>query len=91
MGLPDAKQQDLHNNHWRRIEQTLGAEHTTEPTDTFLRDVLRWRAGRSRASIQSTKDCDVGQCESDRPEIGRLCVAISRASPAFTCSSVWWS
>ena len=45
MGLPDAEQQDLHDNHWRRIERTLGAEHTTEPTDTFLRDVLRWRTG----------------------------------------------
>ena len=45
MGLPDAKQQDLHDNYWRRIERTLGAEHTTEPTDTFLRDVLRWRTG----------------------------------------------
>ena len=46
MGLPDAEQQDLHDNHWLRIEQYLGARHTTEPTDTFLRDVLRWRTGR---------------------------------------------
>ncbi len=46
MGLPDAEQQDLHDNHWLRIEQSLGARHTTEPTDTFLRDVLRWRTGR---------------------------------------------
>ena len=45
MGLPDAEQQDLHDNHWLRIERMLGAEHTTEPTDTFLRDVLRWRTG----------------------------------------------
>ena len=45
MGLPDAEQQDLHDNHWREIERTLGAEHTTEPTDVFLRDVLRWRTG----------------------------------------------
>ncbi|MCY4003226.1 MAG: DUF262 domain-containing protein [Rhodospirillales bacterium] len=45
MGLPDAEQQDLHDNHWLRIERTLGAEHTTEPTDVFLRDVLRWRTG----------------------------------------------
>ena len=46
MGLPDAEQQDLHDNHWFRIELSLGARHTTEPTDTFLRDVLRWRTGR---------------------------------------------
>ena len=45
MGLPDAEQQDLHDNHWLKIERTLGAEHTTEPTDIFLRDVLRWRTG----------------------------------------------
>ena len=45
MGLPDREQQDLHDNHWLRIERTLGAEHTTEPTDVFLRDVLRWQTG----------------------------------------------
>ena len=45
MGLPDGEQQDLHDNHWRRIERALGAEHTTEATDVFLRDVLRWRTG----------------------------------------------
>ncbi len=45
MGLPDEDQQDLYENHWVRIERTLGAKHTTEPTDTFLRDVLRWRTG----------------------------------------------
>ena len=46
MGLPDEEQQDLHENHWLQLERTLGAEHTTEPTDTFLRDVLRWRTGK---------------------------------------------
>ena len=46
MGLPDEQQQDLHDNHWKRIERSLGAEHTTEPTDIFLRDVLRWWTGR---------------------------------------------
>ena len=46
MGLPDDEQQDLHDNHWKRIERLLGAEHTTEPTDIFLRDVLRWRTGK---------------------------------------------
>ncbi len=45
MGLSDKAQQDLYQNHWMQIERTLGAEHTTEPTDTFLRDVLRWRTG----------------------------------------------
>ena len=45
MGLPDEAQQDLYEKHWVQIERTLGAQHTTEPTDTFLRDVLRWRTG----------------------------------------------
>ena len=45
IGLPDEEQRDLHDNYWLRIERTLGAKHTTEPTDTFLRDVLRWRTG----------------------------------------------
>ena len=45
MGLPDEAQQDLYENYWVQIERTLGADHTTEPTDTFLRDVLRWRTG----------------------------------------------
>ena len=45
MGLPDDVQQDLYEKHWVQIERTLGAQHTTEPTDTFLRDVLRWRTG----------------------------------------------
>ena len=46
MGLPDEKQQELHDNHWKQIERNLGAEHSTEPTDTFLRDVLRWWTGK---------------------------------------------
>ena len=46
MGLPDEEQQDLHDNQWKRIERSLGAKHTTEPTDRFLRDVLRWWTGK---------------------------------------------
>ena len=46
MGLPDAEQQDLHENYWLALERTLGAEHTTAPTDLFLRDLLRWRTGK---------------------------------------------
>lgn len=45
MGLPDAKQQELHDNHWLEIEQRLGALHTTKPIDTLLRDFLRWKTG----------------------------------------------
>ena len=46
MGLSDAVQQNLHDDHWLRIESLLGARHSTEPTDIFLRDVLRWRTGQ---------------------------------------------
>ena len=46
MGLPDAEQQDLHDNHWLRIEHHLDARHAGERTDTFLRDVLRWWTGQ---------------------------------------------
>ena len=45
MGLRDEQQQELHDNYWLDIERALGAEHTTEPIDMFLRDVLRWRTG----------------------------------------------
>ena len=45
MGLPDDQQQELHEGPWRKIERSLGAEHTTVPIDIFLRDLLRWRTG----------------------------------------------
>ncbi|MCY3810641.1 MAG: HNH endonuclease family protein [Gammaproteobacteria bacterium] len=46
MGLPDAQQQELHDEVWLAIEAALGAEHATAPVDEFLRDLLRWRTGR---------------------------------------------
>ncbi len=45
LGLPEKQQRELHDEYWRSIEKALGAEHTTEPIDTFLRDVMRWRTG----------------------------------------------
>ena len=45
MGLPDAEQQVMHDEHWLAIERALGAERSTEPIDIFLRDLLRWRTG----------------------------------------------
>ena len=47
IGLPDAEQRDLHDNHWLRIEKQLGAKHTSEPIDLFLRDFLRWHTGET--------------------------------------------
>ena len=45
MGLPDREQQHLHDKHWRDIERALGAEHSSEFIDMFLRDFLRWHTG----------------------------------------------
>lgn len=45
MGLPEAQQQELHDVSWTNIEAALGGQHATEPIDTFLRDLLRWRTG----------------------------------------------
>ncbi|MCY3821020.1 MAG: DUF262 domain-containing protein [Gammaproteobacteria bacterium] len=45
IGLPEGKQRELHDQYWRQVERVLGAEHTTEPIDIFLRDVMRWRTG----------------------------------------------
>lgn len=47
MGLPDAAQQDLHDKHWLAIEHKLDAQHSSEPIDIFLRDVLRWWTGKT--------------------------------------------
>ena len=43
MKLGDEAQQRLHDDYWRAIERVLKAEHSTEPIDTFLRDLMRWR------------------------------------------------
>jgi len=45
MGHDDAKQQELYENQWRVIEQSLGATLITQPVDVFLRDLLRWKTG----------------------------------------------
>lgn len=53
MGQPEDEQRDLHDNYWLPIERLLGASHTTEPIDLFLRDVLRWRTGELRGKDQA--------------------------------------
>ncbi len=45
LGLPDSRQEHLHRDCWLVMERALGAEHRSEPVDTFLRDLLRWRTG----------------------------------------------
>lgn len=53
MGQPEDEQRDLHDNCWLPIERLLGASHSTEPIDLFLRDVLRWRTGELRGKDQA--------------------------------------
>ena len=48
MGLPDAEQQNLHDNYWLKIEEDLDAKYSTESIDKFLRDFLRWQTGEVR-------------------------------------------
>ena len=87
MGLPDEEQQDLHDNHWLKIERTLGAQHTTEPTDTFLRDVLRWRTGELHGIDQGLwRTSTVGGGETARREVVLLFAVISLGSQGFTGS-----
>ena len=45
IGLPDSEQQNLYDNYWCKIEESLGAKYSTEPVDLFLRDFLRWQTG----------------------------------------------
>ena len=69
LGLPDAEQRHLHENHWLRIERLLGVVNSTEPVDLFLRDWIRWRTGETqgikrvyegirRWAIRNNKDRD---------------------------------
>ncbi|MFT9396957.1 MAG: DUF4268 domain-containing protein [Bifidobacterium psychraerophilum] len=40
MGLPVERQNELYQNHWRKIEETLGADSYDQVFDEFLRDWL---------------------------------------------------
>lgn len=48
MGLPESEQQDLYQQHWKRIEDSLKAKYSTDRIDKFLRDFLRWKTGTLR-------------------------------------------
>ena len=53
MGFPDARQQELYEKHWLKIEHALHAQHDSKPVDLFLRDVMRWRTGSITAIHQT--------------------------------------
>ena len=53
MGLADAQQQDVYDQHWRAIETALGAKGESRPIDVFLRDFMRWKTGEVRAIGQT--------------------------------------
>ena len=53
MGFPDAKQQDLYEKYWLKIEKELHAQHSSKPVDLFLRDLMRWKTGMITAIHQT--------------------------------------
>ena len=69
---------------WLRIERTLGAAHTTEPIDTFLRDVLRWRTGAIHGLDRVYEGFVGGRCTKGTPLIGQPFAENSRASQGST-------
>ena len=84
MGLEDDVQQELHDHYWLPMERNLGAEQSSVPIDTFLRDVLRGRTGESlgvqwvheelrRWAVRNGKD-------QDRPA---LCRDLARMSKLY--------
>ena len=81
MGLPDAKQQEMHDGSWREIERVLGAVNETSPVDEFLRDVLRWWTGRLQG-IDTVYDVlrrlAVHRGLTDRPKLCRDLEALAR-------------
>ncbi|MYE23150.1 MAG: DUF262 domain-containing protein [Gammaproteobacteria bacterium] len=84
MGLPDAEQQELHDEVWLAVESALGAEHATKPVDEFLRDLLRWWTGKLQG-IDTVYDglrrwAVRGGYEKDRP---RLCRKLERLAAHY--------
>ena len=53
MGLSEEIQDELHDEHWLEIESSLDARHAPERIDLFLRDVMRWRTGRTVAKEET--------------------------------------
>ncbi len=93
MGQRDDVQQDLHDNHWLSIERHLGASHTTEPIDLFLRDVLRWRTGELRGKGQTYEGLrrwalrEYGASLRDRASICRELARLARLYGILTGSA----
>ena len=45
MGLDKKTQDQLYQDYWRKLEQSLDALHEPKRIDEFLRDFLRWKTG----------------------------------------------
>ena len=75
MGLSDRQQEKTHDGSWLSIEESLGATRSTEPSDLFFRDLLRWKTGRVRGKDHVYEDFRrwaVGQqLDGDRPSLCR--------------------
>ena len=77
MGLSEEVQNELHDEHWLRVESALDARHDAVRIDEFLRDLMRWRTGKLVARDRAydefrrwaiLKGCDDPQ---SRPELCR--------------------
>ena len=53
MGLSEDVQDELHDERWLAIESSLDARHVPDRIDLFLRDVMRWRTGRTVAKEEA--------------------------------------
>ena len=53
MGLSEEVQDELHDERWLDIESSLDARHAPDRIDLFLRDVMRWRTGRTVAKDEA--------------------------------------
>ncbi len=84
IGLEEEEQGELHDRYWKSIEQALGAEHSSQPIDMFLRDVMRWRTGEVQGTDKTYEQfrrwsLRMGRT-ADRPS---LCKELARLAPLY--------
>ena len=83
MGLPDAEQQVLHEEHWLVMEEALGAQHSSAPIDIFLRDVLRWWTGETPGISQVYEGLRRWAMRNRRDDRPALCRELSRLAKLY--------
>ena len=86
IGLPEDEQRKLHDEHWLEIEKALGAQHTTEPIDVFLRDVMRWRTGEVHGrdkTYEQLRRWALRQGKSTAEKRAELCLDLARLAGLY--------